>query len=333
MNVGFFIRHFTERGTEVSVYDYATYNEDILHNKSLIICFTPETQQQYHFPSTRVSYPKFSKRFTILEIKEIEDMKLIIQTYNLAFFYTQTHGGPDIYRFNYSHIWGTCKTIKHCVFDTRYPEGDYCISISHTLNHKLGTTLPVIPYIVELPTHEEHLRNELNIPHDAVVFGRYGGMTEFNIPWVHEAIQKCVLTHENYYFLFMNTKEFYTHPRIIHLDVNVDVHYKTKFINTCNAMIHAREMGETFGLSVAEFSFQNKPVLTCTSGDVEHVHILGEKALLYHSKEELLHLFHHIKPILQERNDWNAYRSYSPQHVMEQFNRLFNADKEYSPIL
>jgi len=37
MNIGFFIRHFTERGTEVSIYDYANYNEIILNNKSYIM--------------------------------------------------------------------------------------------------------------------------------------------------------------------------------------------------------------------------------------------------------------------------------------------------------
>ena len=29
MNIGFFIRHFTERGTEIAIYDYAKYNEEI----------------------------------------------------------------------------------------------------------------------------------------------------------------------------------------------------------------------------------------------------------------------------------------------------------------
>ena len=27
MNVGFFVRHFTERGTEIAIYDYADNNE------------------------------------------------------------------------------------------------------------------------------------------------------------------------------------------------------------------------------------------------------------------------------------------------------------------
>lgn len=63
MNIGFFIRHFTERGTEVAAYDYAKYNEDILHNTSYIICFTEFAQKQIGFPLERASYDKFKSRF------------------------------------------------------------------------------------------------------------------------------------------------------------------------------------------------------------------------------------------------------------------------------
>jgi hypothetical protein len=75
MKVGFFIRHFTERGTEVSAYDYAKYNEDILHNQSIIICFTEKKQAQIRFPTQRFSYEKFKARFTIVEINDIADIK------------------------------------------------------------------------------------------------------------------------------------------------------------------------------------------------------------------------------------------------------------------
>ena len=37
---------------------------------------------------------------------------------------------------------------------------------------------------------------------------------------------------------------------------------KVKFINTCNAMLHARSLGESFGLSCAEFAIKNKPIFT-----------------------------------------------------------------------
>ena len=320
MNIGFFSRHFIERGTDVAVYDYAKYNEEILNNKSYIICFTKETQEKIYFPIERYSYDKFNNRFQIIEIEGINDMPNIIKKYNLSFFYTLTHGGGnDIYQFDNKSIWGNCKTIKHSVFHTNYPESDFYISISEMLNKKYNTNIPVIPHIINLPTNNQDFRNELHIPPDAIVYGRYGGMDEFNLDITHEAIKEYVCSDTNVYFLFMNTQKFYEHPRIIYLDKNIDSEYKVKFINTCDAMIHARFMGETFGLSIAEFSSKNKPIITCYCGDLEHIKILGDKAIIYNSKELLINIFKNIKNILESREDWNAYKLYTPEYVMNLF--------------
>ena len=326
MNIGFFVRHFTERGTEVAVYDYAKYNEEILNNKSYIICFTPETQKNMHFPTERLSYDKFKNRFQIIEIHDINEMQNIIQKYNLSFFYTLTHGsGNDIYQFNNKNIWENCKTIKHCVFNTTYPESDFYISISKMLNHTHNTNIPVIPHIVDLPKNDTNLRNELQIPPDAIVYGRYGGTSEFNIHIAHNAIREYINQDKNCYFLFMNTNKFYEHPRIIYLDRNLDLNYKVQFINTCDAMIHARQMGETFGLSIAEFSIKNKPIITCHCGDLEHIKILGDKAIIYNSSNELINIFKNIKTIIHSRSDWNAYTLYTPKYVMNLFETyIFN---------
>jgi hypothetical protein len=119
----------------------------------------------------------------------------------------------------------------------------------------------------------------------------------------------------------MNTNKFYEHSRIIYLDYNLDLIYKVKFINTCDAMIHSRAMGETFGLSIAEFSFKNKPIITCPCGDLEHIKILGDKAIQYTTKEQLLDIFKNIKQIINSRTDWNAYQLYSPEYVMNLFKK------------
>jgi len=346
MNIAFFIRHFTERGTEVAIYDYAKYNEDILNNKSYIVCFTERKQSQLGMSSERVSYDKFKQRFQIIEICDIGEMDYVIQQFNISYFYTLTHGcSNDIYQFENKNLWGKCKTIKHCVFDTRGQEGDFYIGISDFLNLKYNTTVPIIPHIVEFPTGSDNLRTELQIPQDAIVFGRYGGFTEFNLVMAHQAIIDFLNSDNNSesftnvtdsshspslllrfapntWFIFMNTQKFYEHPRIIYLEKNVDLIFKTKFINTCNAMIHAREEGETFGLSIAEFSIKNKPVITCPSGDLEHIKILGDKAVLYRSKDELLNIFNNIENIIKNKDDWNAYRAYTPENVMQLFNEL-----------
>jgi beta-1,4-mannosyl-glycoprotein beta-1,4-N-acetylglucosaminyltransferase len=325
MNIAFFVRHFTERGTEVAVYDYAKYNKHVLNNNSIIICFTETKQRSLGFPTERPSYDKFKSKFSILEINDMQEMSDIIKKYNLHFFHTLTHGGNnDIYQFENKLIWGNCKTIKHAVFDTSHPESDFYISISDMLNSKFNTNIPVIPHIVDLPICFEDLRDDLHIPKDAVVFGRYGGYDEFNINIAREAIIEFLRVNNNSYFLFMNTNKFYQHPRIIYVDKNINLVYKVKFINTCDAMIHAREMGETFGLSIAEFSIKNKPIITCSCGDLEHIKILGDKALIYTSKESLIHIFANIKDIINSQYDWNAYKLYSPEYIMSLFKNIFN---------
>ena len=317
MNIGFFIRHFTERGTEVAIYDYAKYNEDILFNKSYIICFTPLQQQKLGFPVERISYNKFNSKFKIIEINGIDEMEDVIKKYNLSFFYTLTHGNRDIYQFENKNIWGNCKTIKHCVFDTSYSESDFYISISSVICKNKNIT--VIPHIISLPNCDEDLRNDLNLPQDSIVFGRYGGFTEFNLSIAHNAIIEFLNLNDNTYFLFMNTNKFYIHPKIIYLNLNIDLIYKVKFINTCNAMIHARIDGETFGLSIGEFSIKNKPIITCPCGHLEHI-ILNNKAILYNSKEELVNIFLNFKK--NENDNWNKFKLYTPEYVMNLFKEL-----------
>jgi len=324
INVGFFIRHFTERGTEVAIYDYAKYNEDILFNKSYIICFNYLQQKKLGFPIERISYNKFNLKFKIIEIGDINEMEYIIKKYNLSFFYTLTYGIRDIYQFENKNIWGNCKTIKHCVFDTSYPESDFYISISKTICKNKNTI--VIPHIVSLPNCDENLRNDLKIPQDSIVFGRYGGFSEFNLLMTHDAIIEFLKLNDNTYFLFMNTDKFYIHPKIIYLDLNLDLIYKVKFINTCDAMIHARFDGETFGLSIAEFSIKNKPIITCPCGHLAHINILNNKAILYNSKEELVNIFliflNYLNFLSIKNNDWNAYKLYTPEYVMNLFKEL-----------
>jgi hypothetical protein len=314
-NIVFFVRHFTER---CPVYDYAKYNEEILGNTSFIVYFTLK------MGDSDAMYQKFCLRFQMLEIDDIQEMSRIIRLHKIDFFYTLTHGDKDIYEFENKQIWLNCKTIKHCVFNTTYPEGDFYCSVSNYLNEKNNTCIPVLPHIVTpFPDCSKNLRTDLNIPTNAIVIGRYGGFNEFNIKEVHDAIFEFLNSGASVYFLFMNTRQFAHHPRIIYLDKYNDPAYKAKFVNTCDAMIHARFEGETFGLSIAEFSVGNKPVITCPVGDLEHIRILGDRAVLYNSKEQLISIFENIHTIIRQRSDWNAYSYYSPANIMLLFDVFF----------
>ena len=323
MNIAFFCRHFTERGTEIAIYNYVKYNEEILGNKSYIICFTIQKQKELNWPLTRVSFDKFNKRFEILEINDISEMKEIIINKNITHFFTRSHGLPDIYEFNNTKIWGSCKIIYQCVFHTLHPQGDVYCSIGNYLNEKNKTNCPVLPgHMLKMNQCSENLRNILNISEKTIVIGRHGGNTTFDIKYVHECIKDLVNCSQDIYFLFLNTDKFLEHKNIIYLDMTTDDNEKQKFINSCDAMIHARSEGETFGAAVAEFSISNKPVITCNCGDLEHIRILGEKGIIYNNKKELTDIFNNIETIIKSRTDWNAYKDHSPEKVMKIFQDI-----------
>ena len=233
-------------------------------------------------------------------------------------FYTQVHGAPQ---------WlpsTRARTLVHAVFKALTPFGDVYATISDWLvDHHSHGSLPVVPYIVHLPDEKGDLRDELQIPRDAVVFGRHGALETFDVPFVHDVVTNIAATHDDRYFVLLNTKRFADHRRIIHLDATSDVVRKTRFINTCDAMLHARVDGETFGLAVGEFSVRNKPVLTWLGGtDKHHIRVLfGKGGLFYSHAEDLQELLRTFRP---EPGHFDCYsRRVNPETVIRQFEEVF----------
>ena len=147
-------------------------------------------------------------------------------------------------------------------------------------------------------------------------------METFDIPMARQSVVEVAKANPNIYFLFMFTNKVADLPNIIHLDGNQDLNYKVKFINTCDAMLHARKVGETFGLAVAEFSLRNKPVITYGGPMREsaHLQMLGDKAIRFKTKPELVKILTEFKPV---EGDYNAYKDYNPKAIMEIFNNIF----------
>jgi hypothetical protein len=322
--VAFFMRHFGERGTETAMYDYAHYNETILGNRSIIVCFTEEGQQTFLKNRVRHTLPRFQARFSVYQINTIEDMASLIDEQHIHACMCLQPGPPEnyIYKYDNPSIWKTCKTIKLCVFDTRSPEGTIHASISPWLNTKNGSTCPVLPHIVQLPDVEGDLRQELGIPADATVFGGYGGADRFDIQVARQAVEIIARTNPSIYFLFANFHPFCSLPNVRFIPMILDVERKVKFIQSCDAMLWARSDGETFGLSIAEFSLKNKPVFCTVSGDLAHLEFLGDKAIVYQGTSDLCSKLVGFNKGEAQKRDWNAYRSFSPEKVMEIFKLL-----------
>ena len=121
----------------------------------------------------------------------------------------------------------------------------------------------------------------------------------------------------------MNTEQFCDLPNVIFLPKKIDIEEKRRFINTCDALLHARSSGETFGLSCAEFAICEKPVITCSTfvDDDAHLQILGEKAIRYSNKEELKTILQTFRPGQVDMKQ-NGYMKYTPDYVMKLFDEL-----------
>jgi hypothetical protein len=304
----FWDNQLCERGTTIALFDYAYYNQTLLNNKSIIMYESKNPQNQ------KEVIKKFEKHFTVIGVDSFDKVDEILK--NSDVFYIIKYGVND---GKFSNL---CKTVVHCVFTCSEPHGDVYASVSPWVDGNNGK-YPVVPHMINLPNNDKNMRSKLNIPIDATVYGRHGGYNQFDIPYVCSTLYKIALTNPNIYFLFVNTRPFcHELPNIIFLPKIIDLELKVEFINTCDAMLWGRSDGETFGLSIAEFSIKNKPVLCCKTKQNAHIHFLKEKCIIYDESniQDIILNFDKDEAILK---DWNAFSDYNPENVMKIFKEVF----------
>ena len=202
-----------------------------------------------------------------------------------------------------------------------------------------------VPHMVRLFEEEGDLRTELGIPPEAIVLGRHGGEDSFDIPWVQRAVVEIAREHPDLWFLFLNTRSFpgtEGMANIRFLPATADPLKKRRFLNSCNAMLHGRMRGETFGLSCLEFAMLGKRVLTYTgSPERSHLEILGEAAVGYGHLQELKKLLLDLageKRSGESRNHNSkkpehpgrslgtpdlGFQEFQPEAVMKKFQEVF----------
>jgi hypothetical protein len=310
MKVAFWDNTMSVRGTTVAMFDYAYYNKTLLGNESIV----------FYNTIWPVNHPdviaKFQKEFKVFPVNNFLAIDPILVEEKVDVLYV-IEGGDVV-----QHVSPVCKTVNHCVFNCSKPHGSVYAVISPWINRH-GTSYPVVPHMITLPDIKDDMRKELGIPESATVFGRHGGYDEFDIRYVHEVVYRVAKDNPSIYFLFVNTKPFCeTLPNIIHLPPIVNMEAKAKFINTCDAMLWARSGGETFGCAIGEFSAKNKPVFTTRAGDLAHADFLGDKAFWY-THDTLKDMILGFKKEEESKKDWNAYRDFTPEKVIQTFKKVF----------
>jgi len=316
MKIAFHDNALSLFGTTVAVYNWAYWGREYLNIEPVIM------YSSQHRANNQTVVDKFKNTFDnkVFSYDDPSQIDGILTANGCEYFFMEKCGKPD------GVISTVCKNLVNAIGVCSVSDihGDVFATASRWLSSLTDHRIPYVPYIVHLPDVSGDLREQLGIPKTAFVFGRNGGIETFDIGFVREAVAEVVRDRPDAWFVFQCTEKFIDHERVIFLPCSTDAEYKVKFINTCDAMIHARAVGESFGMACGEFSSKNKPVITWWgSQERSHIDILGEMGLYYEDKQDVVDILMNIthKDVLEDQ--WNAYEEYSPQKVMEKFKTIY----------
>jgi hypothetical protein len=315
MKIAFHDNSLCLRGTTVAIYDWAYWTRHYLNVDPIIM------YDENHPANSIDAINKFKKEFPVFSYSNKSEIDKILLENQCDAFFMIKGGSPD------GVISSVSKNFVNAVsghWKPNWIHGDVYAMGSKWLSKITNNVIPNVPHMVCLPDVDEDMREELGIPKDALVIGRNGGSDTFDIPFVKQAIQVVLNERKDIWFVFQLTDKFIDHERVIFLPGSSDMNAKVRFINTSDAMLHARYVGESFGLSCAEFSIRNKPVITYEkSPERNHIDTLDEKGIYYENYSEILHILRNLDKKEINSLEWNCYQEYTPEKVVQKFKEIY----------
>lgn len=310
MKIGLHFNQLDYRGSSTIAYDYAKALREVLGHEVTVISSNKSVYNKDAFVG-----------FNAVLYDSTSELSRISENEKLDVLYMAKAGNDD--KITPTNV----KTAIHCVFDMREPHGSVYAGISEWLATFFKKDLWV-PHIISMPKTNKTMHSELGIPKDAFVVGRIGGFDQFDVIEAHKGVISAVSQRQDLWFVFVNTRPFISHERVKFLPPILDLNKKAEYINTCDAMVHGRSDGETFGLAVGEFSAMNKPVLTFDSPNWwymrAHIHMLDDRAILYKNADELAQYLLQIDKSYVAGIDWDRYSiKFSPENVIKKFDEVF----------
>jgi hypothetical protein len=302
------------RGSENALWDYANFNETILGNHSLI-CHPAELEN-----AENPTFAKWNARFPLVPYRTKAELSSKLKERGVDILYQIKPGPYD------GFVIPGVKNCIHSMFLSDEFHGD-CFAYVSRWASKVMTEREesFVPHFVPKLEGKESLLQGLGIPVEAKVFGRHGAWDTFNIPFVRKAVACHARQNPEDHFVFLNTEQIRGTERfsnVHYLPGTVDPMEKAKFLATCDAMLHARWHGETFGLAVGEFAVLGKPVITFSeSRERAHLEMLGKQALLYRNAGELAGILREFCPHKTNGTEYEIFGD--PKVVMELFQKKF----------
>ena len=314
MRVAFHSRLLTERGSEGAMLDYARLNISTLGNES-VICL-PDHSGLDGNPLLS----SWRREFQVILYRNQHELGRILRKEGVEAVYMTKPGPWD------GFLIPGVRNCVHAQFLCDEFHGDAYACLSRWMSQVMtGGELAYVPFYVPRLKNDRDLRAELRIPQEARVFGRHGGRDTFNIPFARRVVEQHARRNPTDHFLFLNTEPVRGTEKMAnvhYLPATVDPLEKGAFLATCDAMLHARWHGETFGLAVGEFAVLGKPVITFSgSRERAHLEMLGDRALTYDDREDLEKILKRFESRNPGKTEYDDY--VDPRRVMGLFQKVF----------
>ena len=314
MTIAFHSHTMTLRGSEHALWDYANFNESLLGNRS-VICH-PEHLARDENPM----YAKWKARFQLVSYQTKVELARKLRMIGAEALYQIKPGTYD------GFIVPGLRNCIHSMFLSDEYHGDRFAYVSRWAAKVMtGHEESFVPHFVPKLESSENLRAKLGIPNGARVFGRHGAADTFNISFAQRAVFEHARNCADDHFVFLNTEPIRgteQFSNVHYLPATVDTVEKSKFLATCDAMLHARWHGETFGLAVGEFAVLGKPVITFSeSRERAHLEMLGNQSLQYRHAGELIKILRDFGPHRTQGTEYEIFAD--PKVVMKIFRKKF----------
>jgi hypothetical protein len=312
----FFTPHICIRGTSNAIYNYAL-NARNYHNLEPFIVYISNDRR-----NDASTIKRWSRELQILPASNLNECASVVDFLRPKYVYQITSEKSWI-NFERTRLL-VHQTGMHPDPADRSEKVKYAYvsewSALHNRSHVCENN-NWVPHIIDMKPASHDFRRMFNIPDNATVIGRTGGIDTWNIRFVNSAVYNTLCKRSDIWFIFQNTRLPFSHSRVLTLPASSSERVKSCFISACDALLHARAEGESFGIVCGEFSSMNKRVITyANSPQAAHLHILGSKAIKYKSQDMLEDLLLSYK---YKQGDWNCYKSCSPLAVAERFMDVF----------
>ena len=311
----FHLNSISERGTTTAALEYAEELAKLGNLISFAYDANDKSNNRLFMEKIALLYPMFP----YVEFRE--SMKLYEQNFDFSYYLKSGENDKKLINGipNYVHV----------VFQNYDPHGDKYAFVSRWLAEEMQRKYPLesanhfewVPHIVNMPNPRANLRSHLGIPDTAICGIRIGGQDSFDINFVMKLVAKLV-SKKDYYFIFVNTKKFIDSPNVIFLKTIFDKQLKSDLLATADYFLHARAMGESFGVSIVEAMQVGIPVFAWEGGvDKNHLRLLP-KEMLYSSAHDLKAKIVNCRSFSTTANRI-ASDEFRPDIVMEKFLNVF----------